>query len=692
MCPAISFRVSNLSVQVIPSEKLVWHRCYGNLRCARLTVPMDYNRPLNASKNNPKVDIALLMVPGRNHTESGEYSKSPLLINPGGPGGSGVAFAMIGGASLQQVVGLDQDIIGFDPRGIGQTTPVADCWAFPSDRKSVELTPEEISQGFFHKFLWALSGQENGIVNSSADSLAKLDTRDRASARLCEEKESLYGQDSILHHVSTPAVARDMLSIVDAWDEWMEEKKNYHSHKHDAQINPPEAADEEKSLDTKGKLVYWGFSYGTLLGATFAAMFPDRVGRVILDGVVDADYYVAPIWEESLLDADKIMISFFHFCHKAGKKCALYREGDSELDIQARYQETMDNLKSNPIKGVNPNTLTPVILTHDLMKMIIFQILYSPIAAFPIMAELLDMQYRRDEKTLLSIFMIGNGINLSVFCSNQITYGYEGRDAQLAIMCSDKRYPVSYNLPSISISTIQLTTYLQLNESIPNLQARFEGMAEISSFADVWMTLMIGCDSWSIAATDPPMRWDDHPAHKPKPIKTSFPLLFLSNSQDPVTPLKAGVKMARKFVDAGLVEQHGAGHCSLAAASLCTLKKIRAYLGEGKVPPSPEWGPKGREIEDGKWDRCARDDWPWKNRMSAWKMECSAEHHDLDAEAAEDQNMMCAWSYLRDASAMHLKFWNLRDMGLEIRWWRLAELRGEAKMEDGKYVLVKGEA
>ena len=230
------------------------------------------------------------MVPGRNHTNSGKYSKSPLLLNPGGPGGSGVSFAQFGGPGLQQIVGLDQDIIGFDPRGIGETTPVADCFAFPSDGKSKELTGKDISRGYFHKFLWALSGQETGIVNSSIDSLEKIDIRDRAAAKLCQTKDALYGEDSILRHVSTPAVARDMLSILDAWDAWMEEKEDDNNSKDNGEIGSSEAVEEDKSLDTKGKLVYWGFSYGTLLGATFAAMFPDRVGRVILDGVVDADY------------------------------------------------------------------------------------------------------------------------------------------------------------------------------------------------------------------------------------------------------------------------------------------------------------------------------------------------------------------------------------------------------------------
>ena len=122
-------------------------------------------------------------------------------------------------------------------------------------------------------------------------------------------------------------------------------------------------------------------------------------------------------------------------------------------------------------------------------------------------------------------------------------------------------------------------------------------MANLSSFADVWMGLMVGCDAWGIKAIDPPMRWDDHPAHKLKPIKTSFPVLFISNTADPVTPLAAGLKMAKKFVDAGLIEQKCEGHCSLAAVSKCTIEKVRAYFVEGKVP--------------GPHDMCEADEWPF---------------------------------------------------------------------------------
>jgi hypothetical protein len=124
------------------------------------------------------------------------------------------------------------------------------------------------------------------------------------------------------------------------------------------------------------------------------------------------------------------------------------------------------------------------------------------------------------------------------------------------------------------------------------------------------MSVMLGCEGWRIKAVDPPMRWDDHPAHKQKPINTSYPLLFVSNTFDPVTPLKAGVKMAKKFINAGLIEQKSEGHCSLAAVSKCTISKIRSYFTTGEAPPPPviesEEG-----WRDGNWTTCEADEWPF---------------------------------------------------------------------------------
>lgn len=166
----------------------------------------------------------------------------------------------------------------------------------------------------------------------------------------------------------------------------------------------------------------------------------------------------------------------------------------------------------------------------------------------------------------------------------------------------------------------------------------FEEMAKTSKFADIWLTIMLGCDAWSIQAIDPPMRWDDHPAHKQKPIKTSFPVLFISNSADPVTPLVAGLKMAKKFVGAGFIEQKSEGHCSISAVSKCTIDKVRAYFVDGNVPPPPL---EGETLVDGKWDRCDADEWPFHPYdLAEWA-------ESRGSEASEEAKRMAAHNELK---------------------------------------------
>ncbi len=242
---------------------------------------MDYHRPLNASSSNPKVHIALVLIPGV-HKALKNFSSSPLLINPGGPGGSGVDFALFTGDSLHKVVGEDQDIIGFDPRGVGSSTPKADCFASFTENGEWDYVG-----GAFQRLIWSAAGKEIGLVNSSSDSLQKIDNRARAVAKLCQYTDFLLGRDSIFKYVNTPNVARDMLSIVDAWDEWTTSLKSELPETLDSATETrdrPEPTGDSVNLDTHGKLVFWGFSYGSFLGATFASMFPDRVGRLVLDG------------------------------------------------------------------------------------------------------------------------------------------------------------------------------------------------------------------------------------------------------------------------------------------------------------------------------------------------------------------------------------------------------------------------
>ncbi len=108
------------------------------------------------------------------------------------------------------------------------------------------------------------------------------------------------------------------------------------------------------------------------------------------------------------------------------------------------------------------------------------------------------------------------------------------------------------------------------------------------------------------------MRWNDHPIHVPKPINTSFPILFLSNTHDPVTPLAAGLKMSAKFPSSGFVEQKSMGHCSISAVSVCTIMKLRGYFRHGEVPGHPG------AVVDGEWEKCEADEWPWHPFEGKW--------------------------------------------------------------------------
>ncbi|KAI1391514.1 alpha/beta-hydrolase [Hypoxylon trugodes] len=606
---------------ITPSDKLIWQPCFavygGNFQCARLTVPMDYHRPLSESKDNPKVHIALILKPGINRTDDpSSYSESPLLLNPGGPGGSGVIFSLTAAQKLQTIVGQDRDVIGFDPRGVGSTTPKADCFAaidgpFDLDERNIAL---------MNRLSWDASGHDVGLVNSSNVALSKLDVRSRALSKLCKRIDEADGENSIFRYSNTLNVARDMLSIVDAWDQWRSTSDDKR-----ANCMQESKTDDEPQDSTKGKLVYWGFSYGTLLGATFASLFPDRVGRVVLDGVVDADHYVNAVFD-AVVDADKIWEKFFVYCAEAGPQCDFFQLGDRPEDVKKRFYDTMAQLEKEPAIVLPLHANVPVLVTASDFKRIIFSAIYAPNGGFPNLAKLLKALV--DGK--LDAFVASP--TPALLCHN-LTLPVWPDDAQKVIACSDKRY--------------------KLDEDIPSLQKRFEKMASHSWFADLWMgvNLNLGCNGWDIETKDPPMRWDDHPIHKPKPINTSFPVLFLSNHLDPVTPLHAALKMTRKFSNASIVEQKAEGHCTLACVSLCTINHIRAYFDKGVVPPKPKFD----SDDEGEWPTCDCDEKPWKSLSGRASMaspgsdpRSQGDYELLHGKTAEEVEVMMAYHDLRD--------------------------------------------
>jgi hypothetical protein len=105
------------------------------------------------------------------------------------------------------------------------------------------------------------------------------------------------------------------------------------------------------------------------------------------------------------------------------------------------------------------------------------------------------------------------------------------------------------------------------------------------------------------------MDWAKFPLADHPPVKTSHPILIVSNTLDPVTPKRSGLIQATNFLNAGFIEQLGEGHCSLSQVSFCTMKLIRAYFSTGELPDSPQIG----TDLTGNWTTCEVDIKPWDN-------------------------------------------------------------------------------
>lgn len=211
---------------ITPSRKLDWQLCYDDkFDCARVDLPMDWQNPTEEHR----VILGVIRLRAEVEHTTAEY-KGPVFINPGGPGGSGVWALLDRGRRIQSMTGSNYDIIAFDPRGIGSSLPRVDCWGTAEKQR-----------------IWDL--QDAGIVDAHPGIVNDAFVRASAYSQVCQQAME---SSQLLYHISTPSHARDMLELL--------------------------------RLTGNDKLNFWGFSYGTILGGYFAALYPDKVGRLVSDG------------------------------------------------------------------------------------------------------------------------------------------------------------------------------------------------------------------------------------------------------------------------------------------------------------------------------------------------------------------------------------------------------------------------
>lgn len=364
--------------------------------------------------------------PGVSHHRDGLPSQSPLFAVPGGPGISGTQFLTRSSGYLRSIVGRDIDIISLDPRGIAHSTPLLDCFAADEG--------DDLTASAIRRKLWESTQYSMPYLNVDDDmSLKMAYQRYSAISHLCNERDRQLGNASIFKFSSTPYIAQDMIGIADAWRRW-----RYTS----LSAVGTTARNRPTALDVN----FWGFSYGSVLGATFAAMYPDRVGRFILDGVVDTrEWYSSQLYGD-YSDANAILDKFAGYCQTASTRCQFHKRGDSTQSIRVRMRQVLDSLQHNPIGFIDRSTGMPTVFTHAQLMGEIFKGLYKPMTQFPIIADWL-MALESRNSTLMSEMIqlpslpLAKRSELQRYLSHDMIGDYN--EANNAVTCGDQQNRVS---------------------------------------------------------------------------------------------------------------------------------------------------------------------------------------------------------------------------------------------------------
>ena len=227
-------------------QKLSWQSCHDVFQCSTLRVPLDYRKP-----NGKSLSIAVIRMPS-----SGSRQGS-LIINPGGPGASGVNFEVQSAPSFSQLTD-HYDLVSFDPRGVGASNPIR-C----------------VSSSQLDRFI-----NTNPVPTTPAEH-ARVVAQAKTMADACYQRNGSY-----LEHVSTLDEARDM--------------------------------DVLRAALGDSKLTYYGASYGTYIGAKYAQLFPTHIRAMVLDGALNPN---EPLSQENLVQAKGFQTDLDDFlaaCVKSG--------------------------------------------------------------------------------------------------------------------------------------------------------------------------------------------------------------------------------------------------------------------------------------------------------------------------------------------------------------------------------------
>ena len=454
------------------TQVLQWEECEDELQCATATAPLDWTDPARDS-----IELALIRQP----TDSPQGS---VLVNPGGPGGSGYDFiANSVDYAVSERLQSAFDIVGFDPRGVNRSSPVS-C-----HDDAAELDD----------FVYDLVPGEPG----SDPWIAGVEAANTAFGAACLEHSG-----ELLGYVDTVSAARDL--------------------------------DLLRAVLGDSQLNYLGFSYGTLLGATYAELYPENTGRLVLDGALDP---TSTSFDVSLTQAEgfeSAMRAFLDDCDSA-EDCPFTGSATASL---TKIRALLDRLDASPIRGEDGRELGSSSMTSAIVLP-----LYNE-DNWPYLRQLFASVFQGDPSVAFTLADSYNGRNPDG------TYLDNSLEARLAINCLD--YAAQ---PDVAVMRAQAA---ELEQKAPVLGKQL-------AYGD------LGCLGWPVkAAAERPVIDGSGAAD----------ILVIGTTNDPATPYSWAVELAEQLETGHLVSYEGEGHTAYNKSNDCVGDTVDDYFIDGTVPVS----------------------------------------------------------------------------------------------------------
>lgn len=478
---------------------LRWSSCpdASGFQCATIRVPRDYDAP-----GGPQISVAAIRHPA---TDPSRRIGS-MFWNPGGPGGAGTDSLPLFWSSFPQTIRERYDVVSFDPRGVGRSTPLQ-CFDTPAqEQRLLARLPVGFPVG--------RSEQRRQIRVQAAFDAA------------CAERG---GQ--IQRHMSTANVARDM--------------------------------DRLRAAVGDARLTYWGTSYGTYLGVTYANLFPAHAGRIILDGNVppvqwnDAAHRKADntfTRLQSPLGSETGLTLMLQQCGAAGASRCAFAATTPEKTV-AKYRILLRRLRAHPgsVSGVPFTYAATVSQTASLL---IAQN-RNPVTntGWTDLADLLQVLWRQSDPSTTTQPPVPQKIADLVTGKNRPPSAVLP-EATPGVLCSESPNPT------------RAKSYVRQANAANRTQSP-------DGFGALWTWLAEPCASWQAGDADRYTGpWD----------RATVPFLVIGTVADSNTAFVGSQLMAAELPNARLLTEGGGGHTALLNRSTCIDDRAVAYLVSGRLP------------------------------------------------------------------------------------------------------------